>query len=79
MEVKGDDKIDDKVVQAKKKVATEMAGASEMEYKMLAGSVIMNSNVIDEANTEQLLLPKSWCNHELWMYCSSGSGAPRVL
>ena len=59
MEVKGDDKIDDKVVQAKTKAATEMAGASEMEYKMLAGSVIMHSNVIDDVNMEQLLLPKT--------------------
>ncbi len=59
VEVKGDDKIDDKVVQAKTKAATEMAGASQMEYRMLAGSVIMKSNVIDDANTEQLLLPNS--------------------
>jgi hypothetical protein len=59
VEVKGDDKIDDKVVLAKQQAATEMAGASQMEYRMLAGSVIMNSNVIDEAKAEQLLLPKS--------------------
>ncbi len=57
VEVKGDDKIDDKVVLAKQQAATEMAGASQMEYRMLAGSVIMNSNVIDGNLSEQLPLP----------------------
>ena len=57
VEVKGDDKIDDKVVLAKQQAATEMAGASQMEYRMLAGSVIMNSNVIDGNSSEQLPLP----------------------
>ena len=58
MEVKGDDKIDDKVVLAKQKAAIEMAGASQMEYRMFAGSEIMNSNVIDGNSSEQMQLPQ---------------------
>lgn len=57
VEVKGDNKIDDKVVLAKQKAATEMAGASQMEYRMFAGSEIMNSNVIDGNSSEQISLP----------------------
>ena len=58
VEVKGDDKIDDKVVLAKQQAAVEMAGASQMEYRMLAGSVIMTSNVIDGNSSEQMPLPQ---------------------
>lgn len=38
VEVKGDNKIDDAVVQAKAAYATQMAMASGMKYKMIAGS-----------------------------------------
>ena len=44
-------------VLAKQKAATEMAGASQMEYRMFAGSEIMNSNVIDGNSSEQISLP----------------------
>lgn len=57
VEVKGDDKIDDKLVLAKQQAVAEMAGASQMEYRMLAGSVIMTSNVIDGNSSEQMPLP----------------------
>ena len=38
VEVKGDNKIDDAVVQAKAAYATQMAMASGMKYKRIAGS-----------------------------------------
>ena len=48
IEVKGDNKIDDIVVQAKKEAADELAVASGMEYIMYAGSEIMRTNVLEE-------------------------------
>ena len=47
IEVKGDDKIDDNVVQAKKEAADELAVASGMKYIMYAGSELMNRNVLE--------------------------------
>ncbi|RNA66213.1 TnsA endonuclease N-terminal domain-containing protein [Alteribacter keqinensis] len=41
IEVKGDNKIDDPIVQAKEKAAIETAFASEMKYSILAGSEVM--------------------------------------
>lgn len=47
IEVKGDNKIDDEVVIAKKEAAEKVAVASGVQYLMYAGSKIMSSNVID--------------------------------
>lgn len=49
IEVKGDNKIDDEVVLAKKEAAEEMAVASGVQYLMYAGSTIMNSNVLENS------------------------------
>lgn len=46
IEVKGDNKIDDAVVQAKALAANEMASASKMQYQMIASSKIMKENII---------------------------------
>ena len=48
VEVKGDNKIDDTIVKAKAEAAREMAIASDVEYKMYAGSLIMSTHVLDE-------------------------------
>ncbi len=48
IEVKGDNKIDDAVVNAKAAAAREMAMASGVEYKMYAGSVVMKSRVLEQ-------------------------------
>ena len=47
IEVKGDNKIDDIVVRAKATAAHEMAVASGIEYKMYAGSDIMNGHILE--------------------------------
>lgn len=47
LEVKGDNKIDDEVVLAKKAAAEEMAVASGVHYLMYAGSTLMKSNVLE--------------------------------
>ena len=47
IEVKGDNKIDDEVVLAKKETAEEMAVASGVKYLMYAGSTLMKSNVLE--------------------------------
>ena len=47
IEVKGDNKIDDEVVLAKKEAAEEMAVASGVQYLMYAGSTLMKSNVLE--------------------------------
>lgn len=44
VEVKGDNKIEDPVVQAKKWFAEQIAGASEMTYKIIAGSNVNSGN-----------------------------------
>ena len=50
IEVKGDNKIDDKIVKAKAEAAEEMAVASGIEYKMYAGSKIIHKNVLEDQN-----------------------------
>ncbi|MED2971178.1 hypothetical protein P4361_02655 [Fictibacillus sp. B-59209] len=44
VEVKGDNKIDDPIVRAKEKAAYEIASASEMEYRIISGSRVINGN-----------------------------------
>ena len=46
IEVKGDNKIDDEVVLAKKAAAEEMAVASGVHYLMYAGSTLMKSTIV---------------------------------
>jgi hypothetical protein len=48
IEVKGDNMIDDVVVQAKADAARELAVESDMEYIMYASSKLMSSNVLDD-------------------------------
>lgn len=48
IEVKGDNKIEDAVVKAKAAAAEELAVESSMEYKMYAGSEIMESYILDK-------------------------------
>lgn len=50
IEVKGDNKIDDIVVRAKALAASEMAVASGVEYKMYAGSTVMNTHILEDAD-----------------------------
>lgn len=58
IEVKGDNKIDDVVVQAKKEDALEMAAASGIKYEMYAGSTIMKTHILEDPPVHQTsLLP----------------------
>ncbi|MGN0141705.1 MAG: TnsA endonuclease N-terminal domain-containing protein [Roseburia sp.] len=52
IEVKGDNKIDDSVVQAKKAAAEEMAVASGVRYLMYAGSVVTKSHILDDNDNQ---------------------------
>lgn len=52
IEVKGDNKIDDVVVQAKASAAREMAAHSAIEYEMWPGSWIEHHNVYDTSYDE---------------------------
>ncbi len=56
IEVKGDNKIDDIVVKAKKAAAEEMAIASGIRYVMYAGSQVMNSHILEDTNITQYAL-----------------------
>ncbi len=53
IEVKGDNKIDDVVVQAKKEAALEMAAASGIKYEMYAGSTIMKTHILESLPVQQ--------------------------
>lgn len=57
IEVKGDNMIDDAVVQEKSKAAEEIAVASRMRYRMIVGTTVMHSNVLEprENNQAELL------------------------
>ena len=55
IEIKGDNMIDNATVQAKSKAAEEIAVASKMHYRMICGSTVMHSNVLEEKNTAELL------------------------
>lgn len=58
IEVKGDNKIDDVVVQAKKEATLEMAAASGIKYEMYAGSTIMKTHILESLPVQQTnLLP----------------------
>lgn len=58
IEVKGDNKIDDVVVQSKKEAALEMAAASGIKYEMYAGSTIMKTHILEDPPVHQTsLLP----------------------
>ncbi len=48
IEVKGDDKIDDAVVNAKKEAAMEIASESKMKYTIYRSSTIMSENVLEK-------------------------------
>ncbi|KYC62357.1 TnsA endonuclease N-terminal domain-containing protein [Heyndrickxia coagulans] len=50
IEVKGDNKIDDPIVQAKEKAAEEIATASEMEYRIIPSSQILNGDSVSVLN-----------------------------
>lgn len=52
IEIKGDNKIDDKVVLAKQKAAEEVAVANKMVYRMIRGSAVIESNIL-ETKSEQ--------------------------
>ena len=56
IEIKGDDKINDAVVQEKSKAAEEIAVASKMIYRMIAGSTVMHSNVFEPKTNQAELL-----------------------
>ena len=56
IEVKGDNKIDDVVVQAKKEAALEMAAASGIKYEMYAGSTIMKTHILEDPPVHQTSL-----------------------
>ena len=56
IEVKADNKIDDTVVQEKSKAAEEIAVASKMRYRMIAGSVVMRSNILEPPSDALALL-----------------------
>ncbi|MCL2480096.1 MAG: hypothetical protein FWF38_00135 [Spirochaetaceae bacterium] len=47
IEIKGDNKLEDKVVQAKKEAAKALATGSNMIYRMIAGSNADNPNIVD--------------------------------
>lgn len=51
IEVKGDNKIDDVVVQAKTSAAEEIASESRMKYIIYAGSTLMHENVLEHSET----------------------------
>ena len=53
IEVKGDNKIDDLVVKAKKEAAQEMATESNMHYTIYKSSTIMKENVLEVDNYSQ--------------------------
>lgn len=58
IEVKGDNKIDDEVVQAKKDAAQEIAVASGIKYIMYAGSTITSTHILgDEPAKVQYTMP----------------------
>lgn len=50
IEVKGDNKIDDSVVNAKKEAAMEIATESEMKYTIYKSSIIMSRDVLEDEN-----------------------------
>ena len=56
IEVKGDNKIDDTIVKAKKTAAEEMAVASGIDYIMYAGSTVMTSHVLDGSQSQPMFL-----------------------
>ena len=59
IEVKGDNKLDDNVVKAKQEAALALATDNDMIYRMLAGSRIMSSNIVDTKNDNIITYPET--------------------
>jgi hypothetical protein len=59
IEVKGDNKLDDNVVKAKQEAALALTTDNDMIYRMLAGSRIMNSNIVDIKNDNIIAYPET--------------------
>jgi len=50
IEIKGDNMLDDNVVTAKKEAAKALATDNDMIYRMIAGSTVLKTNVVDQKN-----------------------------
>jgi len=62
IEVKGDNKLDDSIVQAKKEAALALTVNSEVIYRMIAGSLTGTPGIVDpnfDKNVNQFLYPET--------------------
>lgn len=55
IEVKGDNMMDDEVVQAKAEAAQTLATESSIVYKMYAGSLIMKTRLLTDERQPEIL------------------------
>jgi len=75
IEVKGDDKLNDSVVKAKKEAALALTANSEVIYRMIAGSMAGNSDIVDpnfDKKITQFLYPETKSNFGERLAADSG-------
>ena len=72
IEVKGDNKLDDTIVKAKKEAAISMAINNEIIYRMIAGSAVSQADVDDPINDGILQYPDTTDGFDMEIAADSG-------
>jgi len=72
IEVKGDDKLNDSIVQAKKEAALALTANSEVIYRMIAGSMVTKGNIVDPRNDNIFLYPDTTDGFDMEIAADSG-------
>jgi hypothetical protein len=75
IEVKGDDKLNDNVVQAKKEAALALTANSEVIYRMIAGSMAGSPGIVDpnfDKKITQFLYPETKSDFGMGLAADSG-------
>ena len=72
IEIKGDNKLDDRVVQAKKLAALALTTGSNMIYRMIAGSDVSNPGIVDPNYDNIVQYPITPDDYGMGMVADSG-------
>jgi hypothetical protein len=75
IEVKGDDMLNNSVVQAKKDAALALTANSEVIYRMIAGSLVKNNDIVDpnfDKKITQFLYPETKSDFGMGLAADSG-------
>ena len=76
IEVKGDNKLDDSVVKAKEEAAKALAVDNDMIYRMIAGSTVSKTDIVDQKKDSVFLYPDTSDGFGMGLAADSGKVKP---